>query len=145
MLSIKRVHVFIQNGPNTSLTALEVYIYIYKFTVWSPPPPPPKHTHTTCLQRTVSFIDNTAAVDGAAIHVTDLEICTDVRQRLKQQEEIHLDYFKESIFALDAFKFRYLSKHFRSQVCGGEGGGGEGGREKLMSSISLYSFSATTV
>lgn len=69
------------------------------------------------LQRTISFINNTAGQQGAAIYATDLEICTRLRPRLRDEEEKpHSNYFDESILALDPpFKFRYVA--LSSGVC----------------------------
>lgn len=60
-------------------------------------------------QRTISFINNSAGQEGAAIYATNLELCTSQEPiRLQQEEEAAaLHYYENSIFAMDPFKFRY--------------------------------------
>lgn len=70
----------------------------------------PAHlTQFLTFQVYISFIDNFAGNDGAAIYATDIAGCTRRRQTLKKDNN-NPNYYNDSIFKEEPpFYFRYLA------------------------------------
>lgn len=70
------------------------------------------------MQENVSFFNNTAGKDGAAIYTTDLETCTSRRPKLKQEEESYSNYYLDSVFKdpQAPFQFRFATDNAREDL-----------------------------
>ena len=74
---------------------------------------------TILIQVSVSFINNTADENGAAIYATTLTVCTRVRPDLKEEEAMLLysNYYDNSLFTVKPlFQFKYGNIYFAIHI-----------------------------